>query len=126
MFSGHWECWRMEWTAAMEPRRYSTSRVMATWTREGSQTLVFSGMEVRLEAHLSALRNGAARRKESGDVWRGRRRTASRWEERMASAGWKDWREGERRMRSIAAEKKPENLMSHNISLGGEKGEDGS
>lgn len=110
----------------MEPRRYSTSRVMATWTREGSQTLVFSGMEVRLEAHLSALRNGAARRNESGDVWSGRRRTASRWEERMASAGWKDWREGERRMRSIAAEKKPENLMSHNISLGDEKGEDGS
>lgn len=33
----------------------------------------------------------------------------------MASAGWKDWRDGERRMTSIAAEKNPENRISHSI-----------
>ncbi|XLR66721.1 hypothetical protein HN51_009301 [Arachis hypogaea] len=38
------ECWRMKWTAAMEPamelRRYSWLRVKATWTGEELQTVV--------------------------------------------------------------------------------------
>lgn len=36
MFSGQEACLRAEWTAAMEPRRYSESSVMATWTKDGS------------------------------------------------------------------------------------------
>ncbi|KAH1070945.1 hypothetical protein AAZV13_03G161000 [Glycine max] len=65
MFSGHWECWRIEWTATMEPRRYSTSRVMAMWTREGSQTEVKTK-----EAHLplAALRNGAVGQREAEEA----------------------------------------------------------
>ena len=54
----------------MEPHRYSTSRVMATWTREGSQTEV----ETK-EAHLpsASLRSGAtgegeARRREAEEA----------------------------------------------------------
>ncbi|KAG4401539.1 hypothetical protein GLYMA_02G010250v4 [Glycine max] len=64
MFSRHWECWRIEWTATMEPRRYSMSRVMAMWTREGPQTEVKTK-----EAHLpsATLRNGAMGRKERRD-----------------------------------------------------------
>lgn len=30
---GQQECWRTEWIAATDPRRYAASRVMATWTR---------------------------------------------------------------------------------------------
>jgi len=37
MLSGQEACLRTEWTAAIEPRRYSESRVMAMWTKEGSQ-----------------------------------------------------------------------------------------
>ena len=33
----------------------------------------------------------------------------------MASAGGNDWRDGERMTINIAAEKKPENLIIHNI-----------
>lgn len=32
VFSGHEECWRTERIAAIEPRRYFMSNVIATWT----------------------------------------------------------------------------------------------
>lgn len=32
MFCGHDECWRTERIAAMEPRMYVVSSVIATWT----------------------------------------------------------------------------------------------
>ena len=88
----------MECTAAIEPRRYSTSRVIATWTKEGSHPFVWS----EIQAHSWALRKGRAFRKEN------------RWEDRIAS----DWKEGERTIRTmtnIAAEKNPENLLIRNI-----------
>lgn len=72
---------------------------MATWTKEGSQTVV---VWPETEAHSAALRKGGAFRKEN------------RWEDRMAS----DWKEGERITRTItniAAEKNPENLVIRNI-----------
>lgn len=34
MFCGHEECWRMESIAAIDPRMYVASRVIATWTAE--------------------------------------------------------------------------------------------
>lgn len=90
----------MECTAAIEPRRYSTSSVMATWTKEGSQTFVWA----ETEAHSWALRKGRVFRKEN------------RLEDRIAS----DWKEGERMIRAmtnIAAEKNPENLVIGNIFI---------
>lgn len=32
MFCGHEECWRIDKIAAMEPRMYVVSSVIATWT----------------------------------------------------------------------------------------------
>lgn len=37
MFSGQDVCMRTEWTAAMEPLKYSASSVMATCTRNEAQ-----------------------------------------------------------------------------------------
>lgn len=68
------------------------------------------------ESHLSALRIGGAVRKEKRDeAAPGKRRWLSKLEERMASAGGKDWREGERTTVTRAAVKNPETLMSHSI-----------
>lgn len=38
-FSGHEECWRMERIAAIEPRMYWVSRVIATWTTASEQRI---------------------------------------------------------------------------------------
>ncbi|KAF3569774.1 hypothetical protein F2Q69_00063889 [Brassica cretica] len=40
---------------------------------------------------------------------------ASRWEDRIAAAGEKDWSDGERRITAKAAEKKPENSVIQSI-----------
>lgn len=37
VFSGQEECWRTERMAAIEPRRYFTSSVIATWTAASEQ-----------------------------------------------------------------------------------------
>lgn len=38
VFSGQEECWRTERMAAIEPRRYFMSSVIATWTATSEQT----------------------------------------------------------------------------------------
>lgn len=40
MFCGHDECWRTERIAAMEPRMYVVSNVIATWTASSEQIYV--------------------------------------------------------------------------------------
>ena len=107
--SGHDECWRIELTAAIEPRRYSKSRVIATWTKEGLQTLE----SMSIAAQSAALRIAGDFLKENlcGEV--GNRR----WEDLIASAGGKDWREGDRTMIANRTESKPENRMIRSIAI---------
>lgn len=65
----------------MDPRRYSVSRVIAKWTREGLQT-----ERVREGKQSGALRNvGAVWKPVTG--WEGSRLM---WKDLMASAGGKD------------------------------------
>lgn len=42
MFWGQEECWRTERIAAMEPRMYALSRVIATWTASSEQKMCSS------------------------------------------------------------------------------------
>ncbi|KAI4374351.1 hypothetical protein MLD38_012358 [Melastoma candidum] len=63
-FPGHLECCSTEWTAAIDPRRYSTSRVIATWTRPGLQT---PGLVLPRVPHSSALVNSGALLKDNED-----------------------------------------------------------
>ncbi|KAK3407466.1 hypothetical protein EUGRSUZ_K03516 [Eucalyptus grandis] len=126
MLSGHLACCRIECTAAIDPRRYSRSRVIATWTRLGSQTLVPPNIEASTELHSSALRNAEALRNanRSGEPRAAEASSAgnlrpppppSRREERVATAGENDWKDGERTTMTIAAEKKPENRRIQSI-----------
>uniref|UniRef100_A0A0A9G6U4 Uncharacterized protein n=1 Tax=Arundo donax TaxID=35708 RepID=A0A0A9G6U4_ARUDO len=88
------------------------------WTSEGSQTLA----AVPLPPPQSpALRKDGARRKAiplaPPAIWPGKRTLPSNCEDRMASAGGKDWRDGDSTTISMAAEKKPDRRATHSIAL---------
>lgn len=67
-FSGQEACLRTERTAAMEPRRYSESRVMAMCTCDGSQEVTWEEEDADT-AHSAPLRySGASANLGSTDV----------------------------------------------------------
>uniref|UniRef100_A0A0A9CLT5 Uncharacterized protein n=1 Tax=Arundo donax TaxID=35708 RepID=A0A0A9CLT5_ARUDO len=87
------------------------------WTSEGSQTLA----AVPLPAPQSAaLRKDGARRKAiplaPPAIWPGKRTLPSNCDDRMASAGGKDWSDGDSTTISMAAEKKPDRRATHSIA----------
>nr|CAB3502735.1 unnamed protein product [Digitaria exilis] len=69
----------------------------------------------------AALRKGGARRKAiplaPPAIWPGKRTLPSNWEDRMASAGGKDWSDGDRTTITMAAEKKLDMRATHSIAL---------
>lgn len=52
-FCGHEECWRTERIAAIEPRMYVVSSVIATWTASSAHTFECSVLE--REGHFGEL-----------------------------------------------------------------------